>query len=145
MNKWLSFILLTSLCLPAYPQTMTNDPIVIVINAQNPIDKMTRSEVIDIFMGKYVAFANGDKAIAFDLNSEQDIKKRFYQALVGRSLASINAYWSRIRFSGRMRVSQQFSSSQEVANEIEGTKLAIGYIPKSLLTNKLKVVYELNE
>ncbi|WP_440876538.1 hypothetical protein [Thalassotalea sp. PLHSN55] len=144
MNKLLLiFIILMSPEVWALAQS--EDPIVIVVNANNPTKLMNRSEVIDIFMGKYVAFPNGEKAVAIDLDSEQETKRRFYQLLVGRSLPSINAYWSRIRFSGRMRASLQQANEASVISSIEENVTAIGYIPKSMLNKNLKIVYELHE
>lgn len=121
------------------------EKIVVVVKADNPVESMTRSEVIDLFMGKYVAFPNGEKAIAADLDGEQATKEVFYRQLVGRSLASVNSYWSRIRFAGRQRASIQHSSEQDVIDFIENNDLAIGYVPLSMVSNNLKVVYELDE
>jgi ABC-type phosphate transport system substrate-binding protein len=124
---------------------LARDKLVIVVNSKNPIQQMTRSEVIDLFMGKYVAFPDGKKAIAVDLNSEQTRKKEFYNKLVGRSLASVNAYWSRLRFTGRVRPPIKQASVESIAKYIAATEGAIGYIPESMLNGNLKVVYQLNE
>jgi len=121
------------------------EDVVIVVHQDNPTQKMTRSQVIDLFMGKYVAFPNGNKAIAVDLASEQVAKQIFYQKLVGRSLASVNAYWSRIRFTGRAKPPIEKSSSEGMVSYIAGNKNAIGYIPESMLTDNLKIVYRFNE
>jgi len=125
--------------------TFAEEELVVVVNGNNPIEQMTRSEVIDLFMGKYVAFPDGNKAIAVDLTSEHKTKKIFYQRLVGRSLASINAYWSRIRFTGRAKPPIKKESKEGVVQYVATTKNAISYIPKSMLNEKLKVVYQLNE
>ncbi|WP_206486069.1 hypothetical protein [Thalassotalea sp. G2M2-11] len=121
------------------------EAIVVVVNSANPIEQMTRSEVIDLFMGKYVAFPDGEKAVPVDLDGEQPIKQQFYHQLVGRSLASINAYWSRLRFTGRVKPSIQKNTEQQVVQYITNNNDAIGYIPISKLTKQLKVVYQLNE
>lgn len=117
------------------------DELVVVVNNKNPIKQMTRSEVIDLFMGKYTAFPNGEHASVVDLDNEQLNKQQFYHLLVGRSLASINAYWSRIRFTGRARPPIQQSSELEVIEYLSNQENAIGYIPKSMLNENLKVVY----
>jgi len=119
--------------------------LVVVVNPSNDTRQMTRSEVIDLFMGKYVAFPDGSKAVAVDLNKEQQSKKEFYQRLLGRSLASVNAYWSRLKFTGRVKPPVSLSSEEEVIQYIKNTPNAIGYIPKSMLTNNLKVVYQFHE
>ncbi len=124
---------------------LAEEELVIVVNSENPTQQMTRSEVIDLFMGKYVAFPDGNKAIVVDLTSEQTTKKYFYKKLVGRSLASINAYWSRIRFTGRTKPPIKKESQEGIVQYIAETKNAVGYIPKSMLNKNLKVVYQLNE
>lgn len=126
-------------------QLLAQDKVVVVVRADNPVDKMTRSQVIDLFMGKYVAFPDGKKAIAADLDGKQETKAIFYQQLVGRSLASINAYWSRIRFIGRKKAPRQQASETAMIAFIENNESAIGYIPMSLMNKNLKVVYELDE
>ncbi|WP_111977813.1 hypothetical protein [Algibacillus agarilyticus] len=122
-----------------------NDQLVVVVNKNNPIEKMNKSEVIDLFMGKYVAFPNGEKATPVEMEGENLTKQAFYEQLVGMSLSRINAYWSRIRFSGRTRSSIQQNNEDDLMVYINNTESAIGYIPRSKVTDDVKVVFELNE
>ncbi|MEW6991993.1 hypothetical protein AADZ91_15095 [Colwelliaceae bacterium 6441] len=135
-------ILLTMLC--AQVQS-TEDDIVVVVNIKNSVNSMSHSQVIDMFMGKYVAFPNGEKAKPVDLDQEQLTKATFYQKLVGRSLSNINAYWSRLKFTGRIKESTQLKSEADVVNFIANNTSSIGYIPRSMTTDKLKIVYTFNE
>ena len=121
------------------------DEIVVVVNANNPVVKMTRSEVIDLFMGRYVAFPDGTKAKAIDLEGDHIIKKQFYLDLVNLSIARVNSYWSRIKFTGRARPPISKENEAEVINEIKTSENAIGYISISAVNSNLKVVYKFNE
>jgi hypothetical protein len=96
-------------------------------------------------MGKYVAFPNDIKAIPVELNSDHQIKIEFYQSLVGMPLSRVNAYWSRLRFTGRKRAAVFTSNENDLIAFIVANKQAIGYVPQSLITKDLKVVYILNE
>ena len=122
-----------------------SEQLVVVVNKNNPVEVMTKSEVIDIFMGKYLAFPNGEFASPIELSDENQIKAQFYQSLIGRSLASVNAYWARLKFSGRKHKVDTMETEQDVINLINNTNLAIGYIRESQLTTNLKVVYRFNE
>ncbi len=133
------------LCIGLSTNASTHDPIVVVVNHNNPVNTMTQSEVIDLFMGKYVAFPNGKKAIPVELDGEQVTKQVFYKSLVGMSLARINAYWSRIHYTGRTRSAIQQPNEEKVIQFLNNTDLAIGYIPFSKINNNLKVVFKLNE
>ncbi|MFT5758132.1 MAG: ABC-type phosphate transport system substrate-binding protein [Alteromonadaceae bacterium] len=121
------------------------EPIVVVVNKANPIDKLSRSELIDLFMGKYVSFPNDVKAIPVELNGDNKIKVDFYQNLVGMPLSRVNAYWSRLRFTGRKRTAVFKPNESDLIAFIIANKQAIGYVSRSLITDDLKVVYILNE
>jgi ABC-type phosphate transport system substrate-binding protein len=121
------------------------EPLAVVVNKANPIDELSRSELIDLFMGKYVAFPNNVKAIPVELNSDHKIKVDFYQNLVGMPLSRVNAYWSRLRFTGRKRAAVFKPNEIDLIAFIIANEQAIGYVPQSLITEDLKVVYILNE
>ena len=130
--------------LNAAGQNDQND-IVVIVHKNNPTEQMSHSQVIDLFMGKYVAFPNGDKARALDLHDSSEVKKQFYQALVKMSLARVNAYWSRIKFTGRARPPEMYDDENALLDYVSQTHDAIAYIPRSMLNNNVKIVYEFHE
>jgi ABC-type phosphate transport system substrate-binding protein len=144
MNKRL---LLVVLLMTYYPACLAQacEQLVVVVNKNNPVMKMDRSEVIDMFMGRYVAFSNGTKAVPVELNGKQQIKKEFYSKLVDMSLARINAYWSRLRFAGHPHSAVYQPDQQHLIEFIQNNESGIGYIHCSKLTNNLKVVFEFDE
>jgi ABC-type phosphate transport system substrate-binding protein len=119
--------------------------IAVVVNKANPISELSRSELIDMFMGKYVAFPNDIRAIPVEIEGDHKIKIKFYQNLVGMPLSRVNAYWSRLRFTGRKRSAVFKPNENDVIAFIIANEQAIGYVPQSLITDDLKVVYILNE
>lgn len=119
--------------------------VVVVVHKKNPTEKMTHSQVIDLFMGKYVAFPDGRKALPLDLSGNDEVKKQFYKSLVGMSLARVNSYWSRIKFTGRVKPSIKQLTENDVINYISDSTDAIGYVSRSNLNKELKVVYEFHE
>jgi ABC-type phosphate transport system substrate-binding protein len=121
------------------------EPLAVVVNRANPVNELSRSELIDLFMGKYVAFPNDVRAIPVELNNDHKIKVEFYQNLVGMPLSRVNAYWSRLRFTGRKRTAVFKPNESDLIAFIIANEQAIGYVPQSLITNDLKVVYILNE
>jgi hypothetical protein len=136
-----TIFLLTLFLVPAKAQ----EPLVVVVNKDNPVEQLSRSELIDLFMGKYVAFPNDVKAIPVELNGDHKIKVEFYQNLVGMPLSRVNAYWSRLRFTGRKRSAVFKPNEKDLIAFIIANEWAIGYVPQSLITDDLKVVYILNE
>ena len=124
---------------------LAQEPLAVVVNKATPVSKLSRSELIDLFMGKYVAFPDDSKAIPVELKGEHKIKVDFYQNLVGMPLSRVNAYWSRLRFTGRKRAAVFQPNENDLIAFIIANKQAIGYVPQSLITTDLKVVYILNE
>ncbi len=143
--KYLNQIITVLLLGLTISSVKAQEPLAVVVNKDNPIDKITRSELIDLFMGKYVAFPDDRKAIPVELTGEHEIKVKFYQNLVGMPLSRVNAYWSRLRFTGRKRVAVFQSNEVDLIGFISANEQAIGYVPQSLITEDLKVVYILNE
>mgnify|MGYP000027897470 CR=1 FL=1 len=74
-----------------------------------------------------------------------ELKKAFYKLLIGRSLAQVNSYWSRIRFTGRASPPIEKNSASELLAYISVTENAIGYALLSQLSDEVKVVYTLDE
>jgi len=144
MDKFKKTIILLTLTVCIF-SVKAQEPLAIVVNKNNPVEQLSRSELIDLFMGKYVAFPNNVKATPVELNGDHTIKIDFYRKLVGMPLSRVNAYWSRLRFTGRKRVTVFKSNENDLIAFIVANKQAIGYVPQSLITEDLKVVYILNE
>ena len=138
--KWLVILLLL---LSIAPNTLGED-IVVVVNQSNDTPSLSKSQVIDIFLGRYVAFPDGEPAKPVDI-AEEALKADFYQRLTNLNIARINAYWSRIKFTGKARKPEEMESESEAIKYLETNTQAIGYIKATSLTDDLKVIYVINE
>ena len=66
---------------------------------------------------------------------------QFYQRLVSRTEAQIDAYWARLLFSGRNSPPEETESPGQLIEELVNSSQGIGYISSQDLTDSLKVVY----
>ncbi|MCF2860441.1 hypothetical protein L1286_23535 [Pseudoalteromonas sp. SMS1] len=132
-----SLLLITS----AELRAASAQEIVIVVNKNNPIEKVTHRQLIDMYMGKYLAFPNGHMAITLDYRKEHPLRSVFFKALTGRSISQINAYWSRVKFSGKASPPQAYPSTEAIIDKVITTPSAIAYLPANAVTDELKVVY----
>ena len=96
-------------------------------------------------MGRYLTFPDGEVSQPLDLPAQSTLKNDFYHQLVNKSEQKINAYWARLLFSGRAKPPSQTTSVEDALNKVEASKFAIGYIPKSQVTDTVKVVYQFDE
>lgn len=118
--------------------------IYVVVNKENPIDRLEHQQIIDLYMGKTAYFSNQERAVIIDISPLQDTKAEFYNRLIGKSLQEVNAYWARLLFTGRATPPLQSNDEQEAAAIVRNNKNAIGYIRADHLDSSVKVVYVLN-
>ncbi len=142
----LRMLMLLSLLITLQTQYVSAaESFVVVVHKNNPTQALNKSDLIDIYMGKKSAFPNGAKASPVDFELESEVRTQFYQALLGIPVARVNAYWSRIRFSGKVRPPLPQPDIASVLNYVETNNNAIAYIPEQNVTDDVKVVYRLNE
>ncbi|MEC7633480.1 MAG: hypothetical protein VYA33_08555, partial [Pseudomonadota bacterium] len=60
---------------------------------------------------------------------------------VGLPLARVNAYWSRLKFSGRVKPPAIEQTMEDVKQRLEDDESALAYVYESYVTDKMKVVY----
>lgn len=118
--------------------------VLVVVNKNNNTTELSKSEVIDIFLGRLVAFPDGSAAQPLDI-ANSEIKNRFYIGLTNLNIARINAYWSRLKFSGKARRPAELASEAQVIDRLKAEDLAISYIDSTALTGDLKVIYTIDE
>ncbi|MDA8621586.1 hypothetical protein N9L48_02970 [Psychrosphaera sp.] len=118
------------------------DRLVVVTSIKNPISSMEKEQLIDLFMGKYVAFPNGTLAAPLDVGGKNTIKSEFYRNLVGLPLARVNSYWSRLKFTGSAIPPEQVNNIEEIQRRVEQQSNVVAYLYQSQLTENMKVVYQ---
>ena len=124
-------------------------PISIVVHADNATDSLSKKQLIDLYMGRYVAFPDNQSAQPLDTLTPEGLKSTFYKRLVNMPLSRVNAYWSRVRFTGRATPPETYADEQMVLNFIAENPNAIGYVFSDALNKqqkqKVKVILELYE
>ena len=115
--------------------------LVLVGNPDGGVVALDRTQVINIYMGRFKKLPSGITAFPLDL---ADSRAEFYQLLVGKSPAEINSYWARLVFSGRGSPPRQVDSTEELLAIIADTKGAIGYLPRSAVDGRVVVLSEID-
>lgn len=130
-------------CLMLMPAVAYSEDMVVVANPQSGIVSLSREEVINIFLGRYRQLSSGISAQPVDSPATHPDKARFYHLLVSKDLAEINAYWSRLIFSGRTAPPTTAKSQEDLLHIIRKTPGAIGYVSRSKADSGVILVYEL--
>lgn len=141
MSVWPRLLLLVYLALVPAGQAMAD--LVVVVNARLGVEKLTRDEVINIFLGRYRSLPNGLAAQPIDQPANHPEKARFYRLLVNKDLAEINAYWTRLIFSGKTSPPRQVKADAQVFEWLANEKGAVAYIERHQLVPGLRIVLDL--
>lgn len=115
-------------------------PLVVVVNPESGVDALTREEVINVFLGRYKKLPTGVRAQPLD---EASLKGDFYQRLVGKTLAEINAYWARLVFSGQTAPPRQITGMSAALDAVAAERGAIAYVDKTQVDRRVRIVLEL--
>lgn len=139
-GRYLLTALLALLTVPVTAPAMAD--LVVVVNAGSGVERLSRDEVINIFLGRYRVLPSGLLALPIDQPASLPLKAQFYRKLVDKDLAEINAYWARLTFSGKTSPPHQAASSAEVMAWLASNRGAIGYVDRSMVDARLRIVME---
>lgn len=117
--------------------------IVVVVNSASGLTELTQQQVIDIYMGRIQAVTNGGRVVPYDQPLDSEIRAAFYQHLTGKSVASVNAYWARLLFTGRAAPPKQVSDNMSIMNILAENLNAIGYIDDKDLDDRVSVIFKM--
>jgi ABC-type phosphate transport system substrate-binding protein len=119
--------------------------LVVIVNPTIGVQHLTRSEVLDIFLGRYRNFPTGASALPIDLDVSSDARNRFYLLLAHKNPSDMVSYWARLSFSGK--ISPPFAvSGVETAIDIVATNPnAIAYVDRSVVDNRVHIAFEIGE
>lgn len=118
--------------------------LVVVVNPQNSTEQLSRSQIINIFLGNNREYPNGLVAKPVDLPNASSERALFYRGLVNKDIDQMAAYSSRLVFAGNTTPPQALSNGQEVLQLIESNRNAIGYVErKNAEAARVKVVFTL--
>jgi ABC-type phosphate transport system substrate-binding protein len=115
--------------------------LVVITNTASGVDKLTRDEAVNIFMGRYKKLPSGMTALPVDESSE---KAAFYRALIGKELPEIQSYWARLVFSGQGSPPRPMENTKEVLEIVANNKGAIGYIDRKKVDGRVRIVLDLS-
>lgn len=114
----------------------------VVVHPESGIDSMSREEVSHLFLGRIKQLPSGVPAVVIETAPLRDA---FYRALVGRGVAEIDAYWARLRFSGRTQPPLRAEDAFAVLDRIARDRSAIGYVDVTQLDSRVKMVLRLDD
>ncbi len=114
---------------------------VVVVGADSRVEKLTRDEVINLFMGRQKRLPGGVLAVPLQQAQPETVRARFYQLLVDKDLAEINTYWARLFFSGQAQPPELAGSAKDLLKRVARTPGAVAIIDGDAVDHRVRVVF----
>jgi len=112
--------------------------VAVIVNSANS-NQLDANAIKKIYLGKSKSFDDGMKVnpVNQDGNSVAD---EFNDKVVGKSGSQLNAYWSKLVFTGKGTPPEKLSNDQAVIDFVSSNKDGIGYIDSAKVTDSVKVI-----
>lgn len=117
--------------------TLAQAEVAVVVNPANSAT-LDKGSIKKIFLGKSKSFPDG--ATAKPVNQDGTAaSKEFNSKVVGKSGSQLNAYWSKLVFTGKGTPPEKLASDQAVLDFVAANAGAIGYVDASKVSGNVKV------
>lgn len=134
--------LFLTVLLAIWPVAATWADLVVVANSKSGIDRMSREEVVYVFMGRWRQLPSGIPAQPIDAPIDSAERMRFYRKLVNKDPSDIQAYWARLVFSGGARPPVSTQNRDEQLKLLAALPGAVAYMERSAVDSRVKIVFE---
>lgn len=107
----------------------------LIVNAQNPMNSVNRSQVTDFFMKRSRHWPDGVPAKFFD-RSDSEIRKEFLRTVVKKSSRDIELFWIGQKLYSGQSAPSQVSTDSMVEIMVSRFPGGIGYVSKDYETTR---------
>ena len=112
-----------------------------VVHVSNPVARLTRTQVSQIFLRKALLWDNRQPVLPVDQAPDSPVRRSFTKEVHRRTVASVQTYWQQETFAGRGVAPPERTSDANVLAYIRRFPNAIGYVhADARLGNDIKVV-----
>jgi ABC-type phosphate transport system substrate-binding protein len=115
-------------------------PFLVIVNPQNPTTSVDRKFVANAFLKKATRWSNDSAIRPVDLAPRFQVRRRFSQDVLKRSVEAVKSYWQRLVFSGRGLPPPELDSDDAVVAYVARHPGAIGYVSVGVNLSGVKVL-----
>jgi ABC-type phosphate transport system substrate-binding protein len=122
------------------------DPIVVIVNPQNPIKAVEVGDLRPIFQTTKTSWGNsaGD-ALPINLPEDNPLRQEFDKAVLGLDSDRVARYWQDRKIRGGARPPARLSSTGAVLKGVAAKPGAVGYVKSSEVNGTVKVVAKITD
>ena len=105
---------------------------VVVVNQANPLDRSSRAELSKLFLKRTAAWPDRRVAAPCDLSATSPIRKAFSQAVHGKPVWVVVAFWQQEIASGRSQPPGVCPSEQAALQTVRDNPGGVAYVSEGL-------------
>jgi len=128
------------LALGGLAETPSTPPYQVIVNAANGVVSVDRKFLSDTFLKKTTRWGNGELIRPVDQHALSEVRRRFTEQVLNRSVTAVRSYWQQVIFSGRDVPPPELAGDAEVVEYVNQHTGAIGYVSGGASTAGAKVV-----
>jgi hypothetical protein len=114
--------------------------LLVIAHPLRPETSVERAFVADLFLKNVTHWRNNDAARPVDQRLDADVRRRFSESVLRRSVAAVKTYWQQRIFSGRGVPPPELESDEAVVSYVEAHPGSIGYISAAAPHGRTKVL-----
>lgn len=119
---------------------LTHAGVAIVVNPAVSDTSASAEQIANIFLGKANKLPSGTKVVPIDQEEGEGPRDTFYQSIVKKDASQLNAYWSRLIFTGKGQPPKAVLDDDEVLEFVGSNPDAIGYMNSDAVDDTVKVI-----
>ncbi|MCG8671054.1 MAG: phosphate ABC transporter substrate-binding protein [Pseudomonadales bacterium] len=113
--------------------------IAIIVNPDSGMTKASIADVRQLFLGKRNEI-DKQPARALDQMEGSSVREEFYSKVVNKTGAQLNAYWSRLIFTGKGMPPDKVDDDAEVVEAVADEEDLVGYVTLSAVDESVRVI-----
>ena len=117
--------------------------VAVIVNSSVAVADISADVAADIFVSKVNSLPDGTKMVPLDQEDGQKAREEFYSKVVKKDAAQLNAYWSRLIFTGKGEPPKKVADNAEVVALVSTNPNIIGYVDAASVTPAVKVLLKM--
>jgi ABC-type phosphate transport system substrate-binding protein len=112
----------------------------VIVHPGNPTTSVSGEFLADAFLKKRSSWDDGEPLRPVDLRPKSDVRRKFSDRVLKRSVAAVRSYWQQQIFSGRGVPPPELDSEEAVVGYVLKHRGAVGYVSGSAEVREAKTV-----
>lgn len=100
----------------------------IIVNKMNPVEKISKSMLRNIFLGNNISWENGKRIQIIDFISNSPLRRQFDENILMLSPQKVSMIWVKVSLSGKSIPPKIVHAEEDVKSFIGENEGGIGYI-----------------